>query len=108
VTDWSGQERFAALVELSADAVVVVDETGIIRWASPSVRDVLGYAPAELMGTRARDLVAPQDFEAWRGFVDELLANPGASRNGTFRSRHRDGTTRWNRASARWSSTSAT
>jgi two-component system, cell cycle sensor histidine kinase and response regulator CckA len=101
VTDWSGQERLAALVELSADAVVMVDGNGIIRWASRSLVDVLGYAPADLVETRARDLVAPDDFESWRAFVDDLLAHPGSSRSGTFRSRHRDGTLRWTFGTAR-------
>ena len=101
MTDWSGQERLAALVELSADAVLVVDDSGVIRWASPSLRDVLGYTPADLIGTGARDLVAPEDVEAWRRFVDDLLAAPGASRTGIFRSRHRDGTWRYVHGTAR-------
>ena len=101
MTDWSGQERLAALVELSADAVLVIDGDGIIRWASPSLHDVLGYAPSELVGTRARDLVAAEDLEPWRAFVDALLAAPGTSRNATFRSRHRDGTLRLTHGTAR-------
>ena len=95
VTDWPGQERLAALVELSADAVVMVDEGGVIRWASRSLRDVLGYAPDDLVGTRAGDLVITEDFDAWQAHVGELLANPGQSRSATFRCRHRDGSARW-------------
>jgi two-component system, cell cycle sensor histidine kinase and response regulator CckA len=101
VTDWSAQERLAALIELSTDAVVVVDLTGVIRWASHSLQDVLGYAPEDLVGTRAGDLVAPEDVDAWRRFVDDLLARPGASRSGTFRNRHRDGSLRWTFGTAR-------
>jgi two-component system cell cycle sensor histidine kinase/response regulator CckA len=100
VTDWCGQERLAALVELSADAVLLVDEGGVIRWASPSLRDVLGYAPSDVVGTRVRDLVAPEDFDAWRAFVDRLLAVPKSSQDGTFRTRHRDGTQHWTSSTA--------
>jgi two-component system cell cycle sensor histidine kinase/response regulator CckA len=94
VTDWSGQERLAALVELSADAVLMVDDGGVIRWASPSLRAVLGYTPADVIGTRARDLVAPDDSDAWRAFANDLLAHPGVFRSRTFRNRHRDGSVR--------------
>jgi PAS domain S-box-containing protein len=95
VSDWPGQERLAALVDLSTDAIVMLDRHGVIGWASSSLRDVLGYAPRDLVGTKARDLVAPQDLEEWQEFVGQLLAAPGVARTGTFRSRHRDGSYRW-------------
>ena len=101
MSDWPGQERLAALVELSTDAVMMLDQHGVIRWASPSLRDVLGYAPQDLIGTRARDLVAPEDLGGWQEFVGQLLAAPGVAWTGTFRSRHRDGSYRWIYRSAR-------
>ena len=101
MTDWSGQERLAALVELSTDAVLMVDRAGIIRWASPSLHDVLGYAPAEIVGTAAADLVSPDDFAAWRRFVDEVFTMPDVPRSATVRKRHRDGTWRWTFGTAR-------
>ena len=73
----------------------MVDATGVIRWASPSARDVLGYSPDELIGRRTHDLIAAEDLDAWRAFVDELLASPGVPRSGTFRTKHRDGSLRW-------------
>jgi two-component system, cell cycle sensor histidine kinase and response regulator CckA len=101
VTDWPGQERLAALVELSTDAVMMVDEGGLIRWANPAITDVLGYTPENLIGTRAGDLVAPDDVESWHAFVSQLLAAPGIAHVGTFRRRHRDDSLRWTSDSAR-------
>ncbi len=101
VMDSPGQERLAALVELSTDAVIMVDENGLIGWASSSLHDVLGYLPGDLVGTSVRDLVAPADLGAWQTFVDALRAAPGAARSGTFRSRHRDGSFRWTFGTAR-------
>jgi two-component system cell cycle sensor histidine kinase/response regulator CckA len=101
VSDWPGQERLAALVEFSTDAVVMVDERGVIAWASPSLRDVLGYLPHDLVGTNARDLLAPEDLDAWQAWVGELLATPGVARTGSFRNRHRDGSYRWTYGTAR-------
>ena len=101
MTDWSGQERLAALVELCTDAVVIIDACGVIRWASPSIQKVMGYAPADLVGSSAREFVAPDEMVAWRKFVDELRASPGATRDATFRTRHQDGTLRWTAGTAR-------
>jgi PAS domain S-box-containing protein len=101
VTDWPGLERLAALVELSTDAVVIVDAQGVIQWANRSMQDVLGYAPDDIVGTHARELVAQEDLESWRAFVDDLLVKPGVPCAGTFRCLHRDGSVRWTFGTAR-------
>jgi PAS domain S-box-containing protein len=101
VTDWPGQERLAALLELSTDAVVIVDEGGRIGWASSSLHEILGYAPDDLVGTRFGDLVVPDDVEAWQTVVDQLLAAPGVPRTGMFRTRHCDDSFRWIYCTAR-------
>ena len=44
------QRRFQTLIEASSDIVFVLDETGRIEYASPSVESVLGYDPAEIVG----------------------------------------------------------
>ncbi|HEV2122752.1 MAG TPA: response regulator, partial [Chloroflexota bacterium] len=48
------EARFRALVEHSADAVVVVDAGGAVRYASPSVGGNIGYVPDELLGKSGR------------------------------------------------------
>ena len=101
MTEWPGLERLAALAELSIDALVIVDQNGLIRWASGSVSEVLGFEPASLIGTRARDLVASEDVLPWQAFVGDLLERPGQPLAGTFRCRHRDGSARWTYGVAR-------
>ena len=99
--DWPGQERLAALTELSIDALVVVARDGVIQWASRSLKDVLGYDPAVVIGTRASDLVAPADVQPWQAFISELLNQPGVPLAATVRCRHRDGSLRWTYGVAR-------
>ena len=94
-------EQLAALVDLSADAVVLVDAGGVVRWANPATPDVLGYAAADLIGTRVEDLVEPEDRPAWSALVAELFARPAAPLMSSFRCRHRDGSVRWTEGAAR-------
>ena len=46
------RRRFRTLIERSSDVVFLLDETGVIEYASPSVRRVLGYDPGTLVGDR--------------------------------------------------------
>lgn len=42
------EERFRALWEASADAILMVDEQSVVRYANPAVLEVFGYRPEEL------------------------------------------------------------
>jgi two-component system, cell cycle sensor histidine kinase and response regulator CckA len=57
------QARFQALVEHATDLTLVTDPEGIITFASPSMRSVLGFDPAEMVGRNAMDFVHPDDLE---------------------------------------------
>ena len=39
------EERFRTLIEHTSDIITIVDESGIVRYGSPSVEPVLGYDP---------------------------------------------------------------
>ena len=55
------QARFAALVQRSTDLVTVSGPDGVIMYVSPSVEDILGYTPEEIVGIVAADLIHPDD-----------------------------------------------
>lgn len=55
------QERFRSLVQHASDVITVVDADARISYASPSMAHVLGYDPAEVIGTHALDLIHPDD-----------------------------------------------
>lgn len=44
------EERFRTLWETTTDAVLILDNSSVIRYANPAVQDVFGYAPEELAG----------------------------------------------------------
>jgi len=43
------EEEYRVLWAASTDAVLILDERGIIRYANPAVQDVFGYSPRELI-----------------------------------------------------------
>ncbi len=51
------EARFHALVQNALDIVMVTDPVGTIRYMSPSVEQVLGYRPQEMVGTNSAEYV---------------------------------------------------
>lgn len=54
-------EHYRRLAENASDVVYETDAQGLVRWASPSVRQALGWEPEVLLGTMAIDLIHPDD-----------------------------------------------
>ncbi|WP_080848746.1 sensor domain-containing protein [Cytobacillus gottheilii] len=56
---WTDEERYRVLVEHVSDWIWEVDEKGIYTYASPRVKDILGYEPCEVIGKTPFDLMEP-------------------------------------------------
>ena len=87
-------EHFRALLENASDLLSVADGEGRYSYVSPSHQRVLGYAPEELLGRVALDLIHPEDAQL---LVDHVLEGAGATlaqERVRFRFRHRDGSWR--------------
>ena len=88
------ERRYRTLADYSSDIIVRALQDGTRLYVSPSVSDVLGWTPEELLGPARRDLVHPED----RAIFDEELA---AMRSGavtstlTYRYRHKNGHYVW-------------
>ena len=95
VNEAPGVDQLAALINFSVDAVFLVDAGGVVRWANPATTTILGYGPDGVIGSRARDMVEPQDLEAWTELVRRIIDRPDVPQSGVFRCRHRDGSIRW-------------
>ncbi len=87
------QDRFEALVEHASDLITVNDLEGIVTYVSPSSASVLGYEPADLVGTQARDLIHPDDVDRVERTAAEQFAR-GVPAPIQYRARHRDGSWR--------------
>jgi PAS domain S-box-containing protein len=89
------ERRFRALIENSADGIALLDQQGIVRYLSPSVTRLLGYAPEELLGSLSFDLLHPDDLEPVLDFFSNIIETPGKKLGMLYRLRHKDGSWRW-------------
>ena len=68
------KERFRALTESTSDWVWEVDVDGVYTYASPKVKDLLGYEPEEVIGKTPFDLMPPEEAkrvaEEFRAIVE--------------------------------------
>lgn len=91
-----GEKWFRTLVENSTDAVVVFNMDGQPRYASPAVKNVLGYSPEEIIDMNIFTKGHPDDFAAVTKVMEKVLVTPGVTIPGhTGRMLHKDGTWRW-------------
>lgn len=51
------------IADLLLDAICVVDAQGVFEYISPAGEGIFGYAPAEMLGRRMTDFIAPFDQE---------------------------------------------
>ena len=65
------EEYFRSLIENVSDLITILDSSGIIRYESPMVQTLFGYAPEELIGQNVFDLIHPDDLN----YVKEQFAN---------------------------------
>lgn len=84
------ERRFRSLIERSSDIVVVVDDDGLISFASPAALPLLGRTEVELLGRPVLGLATPASQRAVAG----VLA--GRAHDGEeVELLHADGTPRW-------------
>ncbi|MGZ4431706.1 MAG: sensor domain-containing protein [Gaiellales bacterium] len=82
-------ELHRLVVEHSPDLIGIVDSGGTLVFASPSHEETLGYAPQDLVGRQAIELVHPDDLSQAAAAFESGLAGKDASAR--YRMRHRDG-----------------
>lgn len=85
------------LIEHTADLLTVIDETGVIKYESPSIEHLLGYEPEELIGENAFEYIHPEDRQgAFELFSDVVEASTDHTTGRfDFRFRHRNGSWVW-------------
>ncbi len=89
------ERRFQALIEKSFDAIVLIDATSKILYASSSVKRLLGYTQEELVGITGFDLVIPEDRSHVVRELARLVLKPGGALTVQYRTRKKDKTIIW-------------
>jgi PAS domain S-box-containing protein len=80
--------NYRLVTDHASDAICLIDQTGHYSYISPSFQALLGYDPAELIGSDAFALVHPDDLAALRERWAQLDASTQIPM--TFRYRHQD------------------
>lgn len=89
----ASERRYRLVAENASDVVFEGDRDAVIRWASPSVVDELGFTPEELIGQPVYALLHPADTADMLRASDEV--NQGIRTGYRARVRHKDGSYRW-------------
>ncbi len=70
------ERRYALLAQNANDVVALTDLEGIVTFVSPSITEVLGWRPEDLVGRRDTDFVARGDPELARAWRERALSDP--------------------------------
>ncbi len=68
------KEQYQLLVDHSADMIFRSTPEAVFQWVSPAARRLLGYAPEQLIGRSAAELVEPEDRPQLQRATAQILA----------------------------------
>jgi len=85
------EERFRALVQHSSDIITILEADATIRYASPSIKRILGYKPEDLVGQKGWEYVHPEDAPAVQVALTQVMQQPGTVIPVEYRFRHING-----------------
>jgi diguanylate cyclase (GGDEF)-like protein/PAS domain S-box-containing protein len=83
--------RFRALVQHSSDVILILDKTATIRFVSSSVEKIWGYQDQNLIGTKLKEYLHPEDTSYALSFFAEAISHTGITSPTEWRIRHTDG-----------------
>jgi PAS domain S-box-containing protein len=94
----TSEARLRQLIETTHEGVWVLDPQGVTNYVNPRMAQIVGYAPEELLGKPAIDLIHPADRDHVRG--QYAKRRNGISEQYETRMIHRNGSIRWLQVSA--------
>jgi PAS domain S-box-containing protein len=85
------EAHFRSLIENAHDLIMIVDEQCVMRYHSPSLERLLGFAREELAGRNGFELVHPDDLPGTLQVFGDLLGRPGGAVRHEYRVSTSDG-----------------
>ncbi len=79
-----GQKRLHALLENASEVITIYDKQGIVQYVSPSVKNILGFAPEEMLGVNRFE----RGDKILKDVFSDLIKNPEHER--TFEYQYTD------------------
>jgi PAS domain S-box-containing protein len=84
------ENKYKIIAENSSSIIRLIDKKGIVQFASPSHKSVLGYAPDELVGRSYYINIHPEDREKTIQAFTDMIKNPQTTVM-EYRKKHRNG-----------------
>jgi diguanylate cyclase (GGDEF)-like protein/PAS domain S-box-containing protein len=88
------EERFRSLVQNASDGVLVLSDTGLVRYASPALERILGRRAEIAVDRSPTEYVHPEDRRTVERRLADVAGADGGEINLEFRARHADGSWR--------------
>lgn len=90
----ASEARFRLLTEVSRDVIVLIDLDGKLKYVSPSVKEIVGWDPADLQGGDYWATIHPEDVSTVKNAFKEAL---DGTMTGIFqyRRQRKDGSYAW-------------
>ncbi|NVM22380.1 MAG: PAS domain S-box protein [Desulfobacterales bacterium] len=85
------KQKFKSLTEATTDWVWEVDAQGVYTYASPKIKDLLGYDVTEVLGRSPFDLMPKEEAERIGKFFNEKVTNKEPFYGLENVNRHKDG-----------------
>ncbi|MBC8463519.1 MAG: PAS domain S-box protein, partial [Deltaproteobacteria bacterium] len=85
------EEKYRSLVETTSDFVWEMDENNIYTYASPTIKDILGYEPEEVIGMTPFDLMPVSEVVHVSEIFREISKNRRPFERLVIENLHRDG-----------------
>jgi PAS domain S-box-containing protein len=94
------EEHFRALIQFASDAILLLDTTGTVLFASESFEAVSGISRELVIGRSAFARVHPEDVDDLRARFKECVSHPGLRMAAEYRAQHPDGSWRYREITA--------
>ena len=72
------EQLFRSLIENSSDVIAILDTACIVRYESPSIENLTGFSPGEIVGRVGFDFVHPDDLAGARVAFEKALTSTDA------------------------------
>lgn len=85
------ETRFRAFVETSNDLVWAIDRDNNYTYASPALKEILGYEPHEIIGKDSLSIISKREEKEARNISRKIMAKPQSFKGIESATRHRNG-----------------
>ncbi|MCP4311668.1 MAG: PAS domain S-box protein [Bacteroidetes bacterium] len=71
-----GNKKTQILLENASEVITIFSKEGEVSYVSPSINNIMGYFPEEIIGQKDAENVHPQDAAAFTDMLNKLLSFP--------------------------------